>query len=260
MSGRFDRRVAIVTGAARGIGAATARRLAAGGSLVVVTDVDATAGEAVAEAIVESGGLGVFHTLDVADAAAWTAVVERVASEIGTVDILVNNAGIAVFDDPLALTDERWRRCFEVDLDGVWFGIRSVLPAMLDKGTGSIVNVASVHASQIIPGCFPYPVAKHAVVGLTRALAIEYAPRGIRVNAVSPSYVDTQVTRDYLETFPDPAAERRRVEAIHPMRRIGQPEEVAAAIAFLAGDECPFITGANLAIDGGRSLLFHDVP
>lgn len=178
----------------------------------------------------------------------------------GPPDVLVNNAGIAVFGDPLELSDDDWRRCLGVDLDGVWFATRAVLPAMLEQGHGSIVNLASVHSFQIIPHCFPYPVAKHGVIGLTRALAVEYAQAGIRVNAVCPSYVDTKIAEEYYATFADPAAEKRRVEGLHPLKRTARPEEVAAAIAFLAADECGFLTGVSLMVDGGRSVLFHDVP
>ena len=122
----------------------------------------------------------------------------------GTPDILVNNAGINVFRDPLAMSDQDWDRCMSVDLEGVWRCTRAFLPGMIEAGRGSIVNIASAHAFQIIPGCFPYPVAKHAVVGLTRALAIEYAARGIRVNAIAPGYIETPIATEYWNTFPDP--------------------------------------------------------
>jgi NAD(P)-dependent dehydrogenase (short-subunit alcohol dehydrogenase family) len=158
----------------------------------------------------------------------------------------------------LKLTNEEWRRCFAVDLDGVWYCTRTVLPYLLEKGKGSIVNIASVHSFQIIPHCFPYPVAKHGVIGLTRALAIEYAERNIRVNAICPSYIATQVNVDYFNTFPDPEVERKRVEDLHPLKKIGQPDEVAWAVVFLASDEAGFITGASLMVDGGLSVLYHD--
>ena len=207
-----------------------------------------------------NGGRAIFVAADVAAPDTLERMVERTCKAFGPPDVLVNNAGIAVFDDPLTLSDEDWRRCFGVDLDGVWYATRAVLPAMLEQGHGSVVNVASVHSFGIIPHCFPYPVAKHGVIGLTRALAVEYGKAGIRINAVCPSYVDTQISVDYYATFPDPAAERRRVDALHPVGRIAQPEEVAAAIAFLAADECGFMTGVSLMVDGGLSVLMHDVP
>jgi len=122
----------------------------------------------------------------------------------------------------------------------------------------AIVNIASSHSSTIIPHTFPYPVAKHGLLGLTRSLGIEYAARGVRVNAIAPGYIDTEIARDYWATFDDPAAERARAEALHPPKRIGRPEEVAMTAVFLASDEAPFINAACIAIDGGRSVVYHD--
>jgi NAD(P)-dependent dehydrogenase (short-subunit alcohol dehydrogenase family) len=176
----------------------------------------------------------------------------------GRVDVLVNCAGVNVFRDPLQMTDEDWRRCFAIDLDGAWFGCRTVLPYMIEQGIGNIINIASTHSSHIIPGCFPYPVAKHGLLGLTRALGIEYAPKGIRVNAIAPGYIETQLNVDYWNGFPDPHAERQRAFDLHPPKRIGQPVEVAMTALFLATDEAPFINATCLMIDGGRSVMYHD--
>uniref|UniRef100_UPI0006672138 SDR family oxidoreductase n=5 Tax=Burkholderia TaxID=32008 RepID=UPI0006672138 len=173
-------------------------------------------------------------------------------------DVLVNNAGINVFADPLTMTDDDWRRCFAVDLDGVWHGCRAALEGMVERGRGSIVNIASTHAFRIIPGCFPYPVAKHGVLGLTRALGIEYAARNVRVNAIAPGYIETQLTRDWWDAQPDPAAARAETLALQPMKRIGRPEEVAMTAVFLASDEAPFINAACITVDGGRAALYHD--
>ena len=260
MTRRFESSVAIVTGAGRGIGEATARRLAAEGAAVVIAELDAATGERVASSIGADGGRAICLPADVARPETLESMVEATSKAFGPPDVLVNNAGIAVFEDPLTLSDDEWRRCFGVDLDGVWFATRAVLPGMLEQGHGSIVNVASVHSFGIIPHCFPYPVAKHGVIGLTRALAVEYGKAGVRVNAVCPSYVQTQISADYYATFPDPAAERRRVDDLHPLGRIARPDEVAAAIAFLAADECGFMTGVSLMVDGGLSVLMHDVP
>ncbi|MHA7234948.1 SDR family oxidoreductase, partial [Burkholderia pseudomallei] len=186
------------------------------------------------------------------------AALARTERAFGPLDVLVNNAGVNVFGDPLALTDEDWRRCFAIDLDGVWNGCRAALPGMVERGRGSIVNIASTHAFKIIPGCFPYPVAKHGVLGLTRALGIEYAPRNVRVNAIAPGYIETQLTHDWWNAQPDPQAARRETLALQPMKRIGRPDEVAMTAVFLASDEAPFINASCITIDGGRSVLYHD--
>lgn len=240
MSGRLAGRVAIVTGAARGIGAAIARRFAAEGARVALLDIDADAVHAEAARI---GGTA--YVCDVADRAS----VEAAVAAVGPADILVNNAGVNVFSDPLALTDEAWRRCMAIDLEGAWHCTRAVLPAMLAAGRGAIVNIASTHGFSIIPGCFPYPVAKHALLGLTRSLGVEYAPRGIRINAIAPGYIDT----DLLS-----AEARVGAERLIPLRRVGLPQEVASAALFLASDEAGFCVASVLTMDGGRSVVYHD--
>ena len=129
---------------------------------------------------------------------------------------------------------------------------------MLAQGGGSIVAIASCHSFVIIPHTFPYPVAKHGLLGLVRALGIEYAAKGVRVNAIAPGYIETQIAIDYWNTFPDPQAERQKAYDLHPPKRVGRPEEVAMTAVFLASDEAPFINAACITIDGGRSVLYHD--
>ena len=253
MAGRLAGKVALITGAGRGIGEATARAFAREGAVVAIAELDKRSGAAVADSL---GGL--FVRCDVSDSAAATAAVDAVCARYGRLDVLVNNAGINVFHEPLATTEAEWRRCFAVDLDGAWLMAKAALPAMLDGGGGAIVNIASSHAFSIIPGCFPYPVAKHGLLGLTRALGIEYAARNIRVNAIAPGYIETQIAVDYWNTFPDPAAERQRTYDLHPPKHIGRPEEVAMTAVFLASEEAPFINAACIVIDGGRSVLYHD--
>ena len=258
MAGRLDGKIAVVTGAGQGIGAAIARCFAAEGACVVAAEINSETGAAIANELIESGARALFVETDVADPSSVAAMYEAARAAFGAPDVLINNAGINVFRDPLATTEEDWRRCMSVDLDGVWRCARAVLPDMIAAGRGSIVNIASTHSFTIIPGCFPYPIAKHAVVGLTRALAIEYAAQGIRVNAIAPGYIETPIATEYWSTFPDPEAERRRAYALHPPRRIGRPEEVAWTSVFLASDEAPFINAATIVIDGGRSVLYHD--
>jgi NAD(P)-dependent dehydrogenase (short-subunit alcohol dehydrogenase family) len=255
---RLRDKVAIVTGGGRGIGRATAEAYAREGAHVVIAEKDASVGDEIAAVLRASGQSAVAIQTDVTDPVSVVEMTRRVLRDYGRIDILVANAGINVFSEPLAMDTEEWRRCFSVDLDGVWNSARAVLPAMLEQQSGSIIAIASVHSFKIIPHCFPYPVAKHAVVGLVRALAIEYAARGIRVNAIAPGYIETQLVRDHWASFPNPEAERQRACAIHPPGRIGRPEEVAMTAVFLGSDEAPFINAATLVIDGGRSVLYHE--
>lgn len=258
MPGRLQDRIAIVTGAGQGIGAAIATRFAEEGARVVVAEINPTTGAATAAALRQAGHMAHFIATDVAATQSVDALVAETVRLLGPPSILVNNAGINVFDDPLKLSDAEWERCFSVDLLGVWYCCRAVLPHMLAAGRGSIVNIASVHAFQIIPHTFPYPVAKHGLLGLTRALAVEYAHRGVRVNAIAPGYVLTQINLDHWNTFPDPAAEQQRAATRQPMARIGTVDEVAWPAVFLASDEASFITGEMLVVDGGASVRFHE--
>lgn len=258
MAGRLQDKIAIITGAGRGIGAATARRFVEEGARVVIADINGETGESTAAQLRTDGYTAIAVQTDVSDHDAVRRMVATTVEQLGPPTTLVNNASVNVFRDPLKLTDEEWRRCFAVDLDSMWFCSREVLPYMLANGGGSIVNLASVHAFNIIPGCFPYPVAKHAVIGLTRALAIEYAANNIRVNAICPGYVETQITIDYWNTHSDPEAQKLYTYNLHPPKRIGTAEEVAAAVIFLASDEAGFVNAACLVVDGGRSVLYHD--
>ncbi|MBW9107464.1 SDR family oxidoreductase [Paraburkholderia phenoliruptrix] len=256
---RLAGKVALVTGAGRGIGAAIALAFAREGAAVALAELDIETARHTAEEIRAETGARVLavHT-DVTQSASVQHAVSEAQAALGPVDVLVNNAGINVFCDPLTMTDDDWRRCFAVDLDGVWNGCRAVLPGMVERGAGSIVNIASTHAFKIIPGCFPYPVAKHGVIGLTRALGIEYASRNVRVNAIAPGYIETQLARDWWNEQPDPVAARQATIDLQPMKRIGRPEEVAMTAVFLASDEAPFINATCITVDGGRSVLYHD--
>ena len=258
MPGRLDGKTALITGAGRGIGEAIARAFVREGARIAIAERDPTSGQAVAASLAGADGRAMFVPCDIADPEAARGAVAAALARFGRLDILVNNAGVNVFHPPLETSDEEWRRCFSIDLEGAWHMAKATLPAMLGAGGGSIVNIASAHAFSIIPGCFPYPVVKHGLLGLTRALGVEYAERGVRVNAIAPGYIETQIALDYWNTFPDPAAERKRAHELHPPRRIGRPEEVAMTAVFLASDEAPFINAACIVIDGGRSVLYHD--
>lgn len=194
---------------------------------------------------------------DVADRGAVEDAMRAADAAIGPVNALINGAGVNVFETPLETSDDDWALCLDVNLKGAWNCCRAVLPGMIAEGGGVILNIASTHAFNIIPRTFPYPVAKHGLLGLTRSLGIEYAARGVRVNALAPGYVETQKCLDWWQSFPDPAAARARTQALHPGGRIAQPAEIAAAAVFMISDECPFINAACLTIDGGLSALQH---
>ncbi|WP_426394963.1 SDR family oxidoreductase [Ralstonia sp. R-29] len=255
---RLAGKVALVTGATQGIGGAIAKLFAQHGARVIV---NALVRDERAEAFAASIGNDdniLLVQADVRDRSQIDAMVAAGVERFGGIDVLVNNAGINVFADPLRLSEDDWARCLSVDLEGAWHCARAVLPHMLARGAGSIVNIASVHGHKIIPGAFPYPVAKHGLIGLTRALGIEYAARGIRVNSISPGLILTPIAEAGFAAAADPEAERRRQAELLPCKRIGEPEEVAYTALFLASDEAGFINATDILIDGGRSQLYHE--
>ena len=239
---------AIVTGAAGGIGAAIAKLFAAHGARVAGYDRAALTGEA-------AGVCEYFAQGDIADEDAVGAFVAAVGERFGGVDVLVNNAGADVFAEPLALSTAEWQRNLATNLGGAWNFCRAALPFMLAREAGSIVNIASVHGHKIIPGAFPYPVAKHGLIGLTRALGIQYAAKGVRCNSISPGLILVERIERWFQAQPE---ERRRQAELLPCKRIGTPEEVAYTALFLASDEARFINAADILIDGGRSQLYHE--
>jgi len=255
MGARLHGKVALVTGASQGIGRAVARLFAAEGARVILNDLQASPqSEALQAELGEDRAL--FVAADIADEAAVQDMAERGAARFGRIDVLVNNAGMNVFAEPLAMTAAQWQRCFAVDLEGALHCSRAVLPGMLAGGGGSIVNIASVHGHRIIPDAFPYPVAKHALIGMTKALGIQYAARNVRVNSISPGLILSERVAEWLAGLP-PEEARRQVELL-PCKRIGTPEEVAYTALFLASDEARYINATDILIDGGRSQLYHE--
>jgi len=249
MSKRLQDKTALVTGAASGIGAATAALFADHGAHVIGLDIAAPR---------DADPRITYHHVDITDAPAVQAVVAAVLAAHGRLDVLVNNAGADVFADPLQLEDAQWERCLDLNLKGAWNVCRAVLPAMLAQQAGSIVNIASVHGHRIVPHAFPYPVAKHGLIGLSKALGIEYAAQGVRVNSISPGLILVPRIEAWFASSPDPAAKRREQEQLLPCKRIGEPSEVAHTALFLASDEARFINATDILIDGGRSQLYHE--
>ena len=255
---RFKNKTVIVTGAGSGIGETTAIKFAQEGANVVIADIDPINGKIVTTKINDANGSALFVETNVANFDSINEMVNKTINEFDPPDILINNAGINVFGEPLKMTDSEWKRAFSVDLDGVWFGCKAVLPHMLKKNKGSIVNVASVHGIQIIPNCFPYPVAKHGVIGLTKALAVDYASKGIKINSISPGYIDTPIVERFFKTKPDPDAARKEAENHQPIKRMGTTDEIANTIMFMSSDECNYMIGANIVVDGGITLRMHE--
>jgi NAD(P)-dependent dehydrogenase (short-subunit alcohol dehydrogenase family) len=249
--GRVEGKVAVVTGAASGIGRVTALALAAEGARVGIADVDEGGGEAVAARIREAGGEAFYRRTDVTSLADLEAVIGQAADEHGSLDVLVNNAAVAVAGSVGEMAEEDWARVVDVNLSGVWRGMRAAIPRMAAQGSGSIVNLSSVQAHVGFVGWAGYAAAKGGVDALTRQAAVEYAPRGIRINAVVPGTIATEMNERIMRESPDPAAVLAGWTTMHPMGRVGQPKEVAAAIMFLASDEASFVTGELLRVDGG---------
>jgi len=242
---RFEGQTAIVTGAARGIGAAIASRLSQEGARVLIADIDQDAAETAAGQL---GERAVGHRLDVTDPASWEETVAAARALDGSLAILVNNAGIAGRSAPIwELSVEEWQDLIAIDLTGVFLGCRAALPTMREAGYGRIVNIASIAGKEGNPNAVPYSAAKSGVIGLTKAVAKEVATSGVLVNAVAPAVIETPILAQVSEEH------IRYMTSRIPMGRVGQPEEVAALVAFLCSRELSFSTGAVYDISGGRA-------
>lgn len=247
---RLQDRVAVVTGAAKGIGWGIASVLAREGAKVVVVDWDEAGGQQTAAEIRQAGGDALFVRCDVSNEAQVQAMVQAALDRYGKIDILVNNAGIGVYKTVTDASSEDWDRCLGVNLKGVFLCAKYSIPHMQAQGKGAIVNISSVHAYANVNGTSPYAASKGGVAALTRAMAMDYSP-AIRVNAVAPGWVLTPLIQGIFDSYPDPAEQQRLVEQRQVMKRIGRPEDIGQAVAFLASDEASFITGVQLFVDGG---------
>lgn len=245
-------RTAVITGGGSGIGAACASRLAAEGAAVAVADRRKDAAEAVAGEIAAGGGTALAICCDVTDDDDLARLARECAGELGSPSVLVNSAGIAPSEGGVTdCTPDQWDSVMAVNLRGTFLTARHVLPLMIAAGGGAVVNLSSVFGFRGLPGECAYAASKAAIINLTRQMALDGAARGVRVNCVCPSDCDTPMIDALVAREPDPAAAKARLGEAIPLGRLGQPAEVASAVAFLCSDEASFITGVALPVDGG---------
>jgi 3alpha(or 20beta)-hydroxysteroid dehydrogenase len=246
MANRLEGKTALITGAARGQGEAEARRFVAEGAQVMLTDVQDAPGEALAQSL---GERAAYHSLDVTSEAEWQAAVAATLARFGGLDILVNNAGIGIVAPLDAIPLEDHHRVVDVNLHGVFLGMRASKAALARSGAGSIVNISSIDGLVGVMNMTSYAASKFAVTGMTRSAALELGPLGIRVNSIHPGVIDSPMVREA------PTAVRERLARLlekQAIPRMGKPEEVASLALFLASDEASYITGAQFVIDGGH--------
>jgi 3-oxoacyl-[acyl-carrier protein] reductase len=242
---QFDGKRALVTGGARGIGAAIATRLGTNGAKVVIADLDLEKGKETAGKI---GSNAIAVKLDVTSPESWQAARQEVDAAFGGLDILVNNAGIAGRSAPTwELSFDEWKQVIDIDLTGVFLGCQTFVTGMIDQGYGRIVNIASIAGKEGNPNAVPYSAAKSGVIGLTKALAKEVATKGVLVNAITPAVIATEILSQLTDEH------IKYMTSRIPMGRVGQPEEVAALAAFLSSDDLSFSTGAVFDLSGGRA-------
>jgi 2-hydroxycyclohexanecarboxyl-CoA dehydrogenase len=240
-------KVAVVTGGARGIGQAVATVLAAQGAKVAVWDLDLGGAEKTVAAIQEAGGTAIAVGGDAAEVTAVTAAAGRTRAELGPVTVLVNNAGITAYQPFVDITEDAWERMIGINLKGPFLVTKELVPDMLEAGWGRVINISSSSAQTGAPAMAHYAASKGGVIGLTRALAIEFADKGITVNHVPPGFVDTPLVRQG-------PIDVDAVARTMPMKRAGRPEDVAYAVAYLASEEAGYVTGQTLSTNGGRYL------
>jgi NAD(P)-dependent dehydrogenase (short-subunit alcohol dehydrogenase family) len=249
---RVAGKVALITGAASGLGAEGARRLAREGAAVMLTDIAADAAHEVATTIQDAGGRAAFMAHDVTSEADWARVVAQTVEAFGRLDVLVNNAGIGGGGFELMTHSlEDWRRVLSVNLDGVFLGLRHAGPAIAASGGGSVINISSILGKVALSGAAAYCASKGGVLLLTKAAALEWAPLGIRVNSVHPGFIDTPMVSGAIHRAENGNELREMIISRHALARLGEPREIADAVVFLASDESSFMTGSELVVDGG---------
>lgn len=250
---RLKDKVAIITGSGSGIGKVIAEEFAREGAKVVACSRRAVNGQPVVDGIVSSGGEAIFVKCDVSQEEDVKALVEATVKAYGRIDILVNNAGVNFVKKFEECRAEDWDRVINTDLRGTYLCSWYVIPYMLKQGGGSIVNITTVHTMACLPGASPYDAAKWGVVGFTKSLAVEFASRNIRVNALSPGLINTQIWQDIMEAAPNAQECLNYWNSNIPMERVGTSLEIAKSAVFLASDDSSYTTGANLLVDGGMT-------
>jgi 3(or 17)beta-hydroxysteroid dehydrogenase len=255
--GRVMSKVALITGAAMGLGRASALRLASEGARIVVTDVNTDSGHGTAAEIEAQGGEAVFHRLDVSDADQWRSVLLQVEQRFRRLDILVNNAGIAVAKNVEETTLDEWRSTMAINADGVFLGCKYAIPLMRSSGGGSIINLSSISAIIGDADLAAYCASKGAVRALTKAVAVHCAERrnGIRCNSIHPGSIWTPQTENYLRDRGNLDEEREKMLRRHPIGFLGEPNDVAHMVLYLASDESRFVTGTEMVVDGGYLMV-----
>jgi NAD(P)-dependent dehydrogenase (short-subunit alcohol dehydrogenase family) len=249
-----------VTGGAAGIGAASARAFAAQGATVVILDRDETTAAVLVSEITAAGQVAEARTLDVSDAVAVATTFAGLIADHGRLDVLHANAGIEWTKTVADTEHDEWQNVLAINLTGVFSTARQALRAMVPRGSGAIVVTASPHAVRTVPDAGAYAASKGGALALTKAMALEAAPTGVRVNAVVPGAIDTPMLQREAQAARDPEDQLRRFAGMHPMNRLGHPEEVAAAVLFLASDDASFVTGATLQVDGGMDAALPSTP
>ncbi len=248
----LQHKVAIVTGAASGIGAAIAESFAGAGALVYIADRDEAGGATMVGKIERQGGQAKLAVVDVTDEGACQALAQRVLAENGNrCDVLVNNAGVGHVGTILTTDPADLERLWQVNVKGAYYLSRAILPAMIARRAGSIINLGSVAAVMGMEARFAYAVTKHAVVGMTRAMAMDHGQTGVRINCICPGRTRTPFVEARLKEYPDPEAYLKQMVAPHALKRLAEPSEIAAAAVYLASDEAAFVTGSALVVDGG---------
>ncbi len=254
MAGRLTDEVVLVTGAARGIGKAVAAKAAEEGAAVALLDILADELATTAAELKQTGATIASAVGDITDEDSVSRAVAELTGALGRpVTVLVNNAGKNAYADATKMTVDEWDSVFDVDLKGAFLMARAVLPEMIAARHGSIVNIASIHSHLTTAGMFPYAAAKSGLVGMTRSLALDVAPHQVRVNAVSPGFIATDLLEEFFDTIPDA---RDTALSVHPLGRIGTPENVAEVVCFLASPAAAFVTGANWSVDGGLGVRY----